>query len=187
MCTPEQITSSARTRAACHSARSAHLLCALLFLLVLPACNPFAPAVEEGDALGLGDPTTVEGFFTAFQTAYELRDIALYEPLLDSAFTFVFYDFDAQVEQRYGFEQDLRTTRGLFTQSNLIQLQWNQILQQTLDDASLRAQIVRPFNLTVSLDGGSVFRGSGNVNFLLVRGDTTATWRLLRWRDESEL
>ncbi len=159
----------------------------ILPILLLAACNPFAPAVEEGDALGLGDPTTIEGFFTAFQTAYELRDLALYEPLLDSAFTFVFYDFDAQVEQRYGFEQDLRTTRGLFTQSNLIQLQWNQILQQTVDDPPLRAQIVRPFNLTVSLDGGSVFRGSGNVNFLLVRADTTAAWRLLRWRDESEL
>jgi hypothetical protein len=159
----------------------------LIGALALGACNPFAPAVEEGDALGLGDPTTIEGFFTAFQTAYELRDIALYEPLLDSSFTFVFYDFDAQVEQRYGFEQDLRTTRGLFAQSNLIQLRWNQILQQTVDRPPLRAQVVRPFNLTVSLEGGSVFRGSGNVNFLLVRSDTTAAWQLLRWRDESEL
>lgn len=158
-----------------------------LALLLLTGCNPFAPAVEEGDALGLGDPTTVEGFFDAFQTAYELRDIALYEPLLDSAFTFVFYDFDAQVEQLYGFEQDLRTTRGLFRESNLIQLQWNQILQRDVADPPLRAQVVRPFNLTVSLEGGSVFRGSGNVNFLLVRSDTAAAWQLLRWRDESEL
>ena len=37
-----------------------------------------APALEEGDPFGdlLGDPTTVDGFFTAFRTAYELRDIA---------------------------------------------------------------------------------------------------------------
>jgi hypothetical protein len=32
-----------------------------------------------------------------------------------------------------------------------------------------------------------VFRGDGNVNFLLTRPDSISAWRLVRWRDESEL
>jgi hypothetical protein len=43
----------------------------VLVSVLLAACNPFAPALEEGDAFGnlLGDPTTIDGFFTNFQHA----------------------------------------------------------------------------------------------------------------------
>ncbi len=162
---------------------------ALLVLLGIAACNPFAPALDDGDPFGtlLGDPTTLDGFFTAFQTAYELRDIALYEPLLDSSFTFVYYDFDAQVERAWGYAQDLESTRRLFAGSDLIQLRWNQVLVRDVATPPLQAQIVRSFDLTITLQGGDTFRGDGNVNFLLTRADTSAAWRLVRWRDESEL
>ena len=100
-----------------------------LIILVLStsvaACNPFAPALEEGNPFGdlLGDPTTVEGFFTNFRNAYELRDLSLYETLLDSSFIFVWHDFDAQVDREWGFAQDLETTRRLFQNSSLIRLE----------------------------------------------------------------
>ena len=151
-------------------------------------CNPFAPALEEGDPFGdlLGDPKTIEGFFTNFRNAYELRDISLYEPLLDSSFVFNYYDFDAQVEREWGFTQDLESTRRLFDNSSLIRLQWNQIISRDEFERGVNQRIVRSFNLTISLETGEVFRGDGNVNFTLVRPDTTANWRLLRWRDESE-
>ncbi|MDX1430468.1 MAG: hypothetical protein R3282_09275, partial [Rhodothermales bacterium] len=85
-------------------------------------CNPFAPALKEGDPFGdlLGDPTTIEGFFTNFRNAYELRDISIYEPLLDSSFVFIYFDFDAQIEREWGFGQDLESTRRLFASSSLI-------------------------------------------------------------------
>ncbi len=160
----------------------------LLSSILLAACNPFAPALEEGDPFGdlLGDPATIEGFFTNFRNAYELRDISLYEPLLDSTFLFVYFDFDAQVEREWGFAQELESTRRLFQNSSLIQLRWNQILSQDVFDAGTRARVIRSFNLTITLDAGDVFRGDGNVNFLLARPDTAAAWRLQRWRDESE-
>ncbi|MEX1055980.1 MAG: hypothetical protein WED81_08105 [Rhodothermales bacterium] len=156
--------------------------------VLLASCNPFAPALEEGDPFGdlLGDPTTIDGFFTNFRNAYELRDISLYEPLLDSSFIFIYYDFDVQVEREWGFSQEIESTRRLFDNANLISLRWNQILSQAFFDDDLGARVVRSFNLTITLEGGDAFRGDGNVNFVLARGDTTATWKLFRWRDESE-
>ncbi len=162
---------------------------ALAALAALAACNPFAPDVEEGDPFGsgAGDPRTLDGFFVAFQSAYELRDIALYEPLLDSSFTFVYYDYDAQVERAWGYAQELESTRRLFAESETVQLRWNQVLVRDVAAPPLQARIVRSFDLTVSLAGGESFRGNGNVNFLLTRADTSDAWRLVRWRDESEL
>ena len=169
--------------------RSLRSLVFILFALSLAACNPFAPALEEGDPFGTltGDPTTVDGFFTNFQNAYELRDASLYEPLLDSSFVFLYYDYDAQVERQWGFAQELESTRRLFQNASLIRLRWNQIISQLLNPPLTEARVVRSFNLTITLEGGDVFRTDGNVNFLMARPDSTAPWQLRRWRDESEL
>lgn len=152
-------------------------------------CNPFAPALDDGDPFGnlFGDPTTVDGFFTNFRAAYELRDVSLYEPLLDSSFIFNWRDFDVQIDREWGFAQDLETTRRLFESTNLIRLEWNQIITQDALIPHVSERIIRSFNLTVTLEAGDVFRTDGNVNFLLVREDSLANWRLLKWRDESEL
>ena len=157
-------------------------------MVVALACNPFAPALEEGDPLGdlLGDPATIDGFFTNFQAAYELRDPSLYEPLLDSSFTFTYYDFDVQVERQWGFAQDIQSTSRLFQNASFIRLQWNQIASQQVFDDDKSARIVRSFNLTINLETGDVFRGSGNVSFLLTRKQPEDAWQLLQWRDESE-
>ncbi len=150
-------------------------------------CNPFAPALEDMDVWSAlaGDPRTVDGFFKRFQYAYEVRDISLYETLLDSSFVFIYYDFNAQIERQWGFAQELRVTRRLFDESSLIRLQWNQRIAQDVIPEQTKARVVRSFSLTVALQNGEVFRGDGNVNFLLARPDTLSPWRLLRWRDES--
>ncbi|MEZ4699979.1 MAG: hypothetical protein R2834_06590 [Rhodothermales bacterium] len=164
------------------------LLPGFLTALILTGCNPFAPALEEGDPFGalLGDPATLDGFFTNFQAAYELRDLSLYEPLLDSAFIFTYYDFDVQVERQWAFAQEIESTRRLFANASFISLEWNQIISQNLFDENRRASIIRSFNLTINLESGDVFRGDGNVNFLLLRPAEGAPWRLINWRDESE-
>jgi hypothetical protein len=161
----------------------------LMASIAVSSCNPFAPALEEGDPYAdlFGDPTTVDGFFTNFRSAYELRDVSLYEPLLDSAFVFVYRDFDAQVDRQWGFAEDLAITRRLFRSATFIELKWNQIIARDVTDGTRRARVIRSFNLTVGIDGADVFRGDGNVNFLLTRPDSISAWRLVRWRDESEL
>lgn len=153
------------------------------------ACNPFAPAIGEGDPFGnlLGDPKTIEGYFTNFRNAYELRDMSLYESLIDSSFIFIYTDFDTGIEREWGFGQELESTRRLFEGTVEVQLQWKQIIIRQEYAVGTRAITVRGFNLAVGLQGGQVYRGDGNVNFLLARADTTRPWRLLRWRDESEL
>ena len=158
----------------------------VLGALLVAGCNPFAPEVAEGDALGgAGDARTLDGFFVRFQTAYELRDLGLYEPLLDSAFTFVYYDYDAGVERSWGFAQDLQTTRGLFAAAADVRLRWGSLLAR--DETAREARVVRTFDLALTLTDGTTLRTDGNVNFRLVRADTTRPWRLLVWRDESEL
>jgi len=158
--------------------RKAFLLAAMSF--VLYSCNPFAPNLVEGDPFAdlLGDPTTIDGFFTSFKAAYELRDISLYETLLDSSFLFVYRDLDTQ--------QELRSTGGLFDNASTVRLQWNQIVTEDISDSDQEARIVRSFNLTVALLDDEVFRGDGNVNFVMTRPDSTAAWKLERWRDESQ-
>ncbi len=153
------------------------------------ACNPFAPAIGEGDPFGdlLGDPKTVEGYFTNFRNAYELRDVSLYESLIDSSFVFVYTDFDTGIEREWGFGQELESTRRLFESTTEVQLQWKQVIFRQEYEEGTRAITVRGFNLAVALNNGEVYRSDGNVNFLLVRADTTRSWSLVRWRDESEL
>lgn len=154
----------------------------------LAACNPFAPAAIEGDPFGdlLGDPKTVDGFFTNFRNAYEIRDIALYEQLLDSAFVFTYHDFDAQIDREWRFSQELESTRRLFQNTTFARLQWNQILSQDEFANGLQTRVVRRFDISISLVTGEDFQTDGNVNFVLVRSDSTDNWRLLSWRDESE-
>jgi hypothetical protein len=163
-------------------------LAIIALLIGLAACNPFAPALEEGDEFDdlMGDPRTIEGFFTAFKYAYELRDINLYQSLLDSSFVFIYYDLESGVEREWRFAQDVESTRRLFNRANNIQLTWNQIIARDEFEEGRRAQVVRSFDLLIGLAGSEAMRGSGNVNFLLTRRDTTNAWRLLQWRDESE-
>lgn len=156
---------------------------------MVAGCNPFAPSLEEGNPYQnlLGDPTTVDGFFTNFKNAYELRDFSLYQPLIDSSFTFIYPDFESGINRQWGYTQEIESTRQLFQRADLIRLDWNQIVMEEITDNGREARILRSFNLTISLGEGEVFRGSGKVSFMLVRRKTGTAWKLREWRDESEL
>jgi hypothetical protein len=165
-----------------------HIAMSMAWVIGLASCNPFAPSLEEDDlGFEIGDPTTVPGFFSVFKNAYELRDISIYETLIDSSFVFIFRDFESQIDRQWGFTEELETTRRMFQSANWIDLQWNQIIAQDVTEEGKRSRVIRSFNLAISIEGSDVFRGDGNVNFTMIRPDSTAAWRLARWRDESEL
>ena len=159
-------------------------------LLILAACtNPFAPEELEGDILDelLGDPTTIEGFYVRFQNAYQLRDTTLYGPLIHPNFTFTYRDPEQNVDITWGRSQEMSSTSRLFQSSRDIQLQWNNIITQFNNMDKTQSQIIRRFSLVVVLDGADIFRTDGATNFVLTRADSTSTWQILSWRDESEI
>jgi hypothetical protein len=161
----------------------------LCLLGVVSCTNPFAPKVLEGDILGdlLGDPTTIEGFYLRFQNAYQLRDTTLYGPLIHPNFTFTYRDPEQNVDITWGRSQEMNSTSLLFQQSSDIQLQWNNIITQFTNTTKTQSQIIRRFNLVIVLQGSDIFRTDGSTNFVLTRADSTATWQILSWRDESEI
>lgn len=159
-------------------------------MLALISCtNPFAPKILEGDVLDdlLGDPTTIEGFYIRFQNAYQLRDTTLYGPLIHPNFTFTYRDPEQNVDITWGRSQEMSSTSRLFQSSRDIQLQWNNIITQFMNSDRTQSQIIRRFNLVVVLDGSEIFRTDGSTNFVLTRADTTSTWQILSWRDESDI
>lgn len=170
------------------------MLAALPFLTA--ACiNPFAPGELEGDPIAdlLGDPSTIEGFYTRFQKSYELRDTSLYGPLIHPEFTFTFRDYERNVDITWSRSEEMNSTYNMFSRSYDISLRWNNIIDQFQvdtpnDSAQESILVIRRFNLTVVLSPSEpALRSDGSASFLLTRPDENANWRLVSWRDESDI
>lgn len=151
--------------------------------------NPFAPSYKEGEGLEnlLGNPLTIEGFYTRFQNAYRLRDTTLYGPLIHPAFTFTYRNFDQNVDVSWGRLQELLSTGNLFQFAREIDLTWNNEVVRLENGLGTEAQVIRRFDLIVSLQDSDVLRTDGSANFVLQRPDTLSPWQLIRWRDQSDL
>ncbi len=170
------------------------VLAALPFLAA-GCINPFAPGELEGDPIAdlLGDPSTIEGFYTRFQKAYELRDTSLYGPLIHPEFTFTFRDYERNVDVTWSRSEEMNSTYNMFSRSYDISLRWNNIIDQfevdTDGNSGLESMLViRRFNLTVVVSPSEPpFRSDGSASFLLTRPDENANWRLVSWRDESDI
>lgn len=164
-----------------------------IILIIIPLCagciNPFAPKELEGDPIAdmLGDPSTIEGFYTRFQKAYELRDTSLYGPLIHPEFTFTFRDDEHSVDITWGRSEEMNSTYNMFSLSYDITLRWNNITQEVINEDKTNGQIIRRFNLTVVHTPSEIFRTDGSASFQLTRSDSTSNWRLVSWRDESDI
>lgn len=161
------------------------------FLSVALACsivactNPFAPSLAtDSDASAiLGDQRTVEGLFQNFRYAYVFRDTLTYGRLLDRSFEFVYRNYDKGVDVTWGRDEDMLATDGLFNASQQLDLVWNDIVIAEGD--SLTQSISRGFNLTITFNPADIIRAQGRVNLRITRPTTSAVWKIVRWRDES--
>ena len=166
------------------------LLAAIGLMLTVPACNPFAPALDDvstdSNAV-LGNPVTVRGFFDRFRASYQLRDSTLYGQLLAPKFRFTYRDFAANVDRSWTRDVDANTTYRLFRASRSINLQWTQYLpsSDTLSSDTL-ASVERSFLLTIEQRDNERFSGSGTARLVLVRKNRSAPWRMRSWYDRSE-
>ena len=161
-------------------------LATLVVVLVGGACtNPFAPALadEAPDTPVIGDQRTIEGVFQNFRYAYVLRDTLTYGRLLDQNFSFSFRDYDKGVDVTWGRDEDMLATNGLFQAAQQLDLVWNDVI--IADGDSLAQTISRGFNLTITFSPTDVSRAQGRVNLRIERPTTSAIWKIVRWRDES--
>lgn len=130
----------------------------LLLALVLCACNPFAPSQYNGEdeTVVIGDQTKVEGVFQNWRYSYIFADTSVYSNLLADDFSFVYRNYDLGIDDSWGREVDLRTTRTLFDSTESIDLIWNEIIYEIGD--SLSKNILRSFNLQLVFSAEEIGR-----------------------------
>ena len=87
----------------------------VLLLLIVSGCiNPFAPGIDNSPATASCDPTTIDGIFQCFQNAYTFRDTLIFGELLAGSFIFVYRDYEVGIDITWGRDDEMRTTFGLF-------------------------------------------------------------------------
>ncbi len=154
-----------------------------LALAGLAACNPFAPAVSNtGSTTQFGDPHTVNGYFQAFQYAYQFSDTTLYGSLLANNFIFSFHDYNQGVDVQWGRDDEMSVTALLF-QSTTLTLLWGDIIDA--EGSPTDSTVTRAFTLNVTFNEGDIEEVNGNAVFHLQRTDPSDPWLAISWQDES--
>jgi hypothetical protein len=164
------------------------ILTILPLLLIFGSCNPFAPALDESLEQGsslVADATTIDGVFQNIKYSYTFRDTTIYGQLVNSDFAFVYWDYDRGVEVTWGRDEEMQTTRGLFQNVQRLDLVWNNIISLSTDSVGKQASVSRNFNLTVTFNPSDIIRVDGYATLALARPDAQKSWRIVRWRDES--
>ena len=158
-----------------------------MFSVGLISCtNPFAPKLDnnfEDIKPPVSDQKDIAGVFQNFQYSYTFKDTTIYSGIITDDFTFTYRDYDQGFDVTWGRDEDVRTTYGLFENTQRLDLIWNNIVLITED--SLSANIVRSFNLNITFNPTDVVRVDGRVNLLLKQDAETRKWRITRWIDES--
>jgi hypothetical protein len=154
---------------------------------ILFSCtNPFAPSYDENLDSGdpaLSDQTTIEGVFQNFQYSYTFKDTLIYGALISQDFNFTYRDYEQGFDVTWARDEEMRTTQGLFSNSQRLDLIWNNIVLSTID--SLNANIVRSFNLNITFNPTDVVRVDGRVNLSMRKNPANSVWQITRWLDES--
>ena len=146
-------------------------------------CNPFAPRLDNSPAGPTYDLRTMDGVFKAFQTAYSTRDTTVYGQLLDARFTFLYHDYEQNIDVTWGRDEELRATYGLFQNVQRLDLIWNNILSTTADSTHLVVQ--RGFNLSVTFNPSDIERIYGYASLTLNRPTINDPWKIVLWIDQS--
>ena len=163
------------------------LLSASFFTVLTASCtNPFAPALDKSNRIGAGagDLRTIDGFFQTFRFAYLTRDTTLYGELVADNFQFTFTN--TQNQETWARDVEMRTTNGLFRNSELLDLQWNSIVFQSGTDDSTQAEVWRTFFLRFGFSTTNTQELQGQARLILTRNAPTAPWRMSRWDDFSQ-
>jgi hypothetical protein len=153
---------------------------------VIGCTNPFAPKFDEtlGDnSSTITDLKTIDGVFQNMQYAYTFNDTLIYGEFIAQDFVFTYRDYELEVDKSWGREEEMLATYSLFENSQRLDLIWNNIVISNVD--SLNANIVRSFNLSVTLNPTDILRVDGRVDLSLRKDQSTGKWQITRWIDKS--
>lgn len=160
----------------------------VILILGLAACNPFAPAFDDGasdDDSILGDTRTVDGVFQNVKYAYTFKDTTIYGQMIHSDYSFIYRDYERGVDATWGRDEEMRITHQLFRNVQRLDLVWNNIITLSVDSSNTRSTVSRNFNLTFTFNPSDVIRVDGYATLTLARNENSAPWQIVRWRDES--
>jgi hypothetical protein len=164
------------------------IIISIPFMLVLCACNPFAPGLDNSSdepSKLLSDQKTPDGVFQNLKYAYTLRDTSIYGQLLDENFTFIYHDYDRGVDVTWGREEEMRATSSLFQNAQRLDILWKDIVSSSIDSTNTKAMVKRGFNLTVTFNPSDIIFVDGYANLTLERMRMQDPWLIVRWNDES--
>ncbi|MGH2575780.1 MAG: hypothetical protein ACRDFC_08800 [Ignavibacteria bacterium] len=145
--------------------------------------NPFAPKIDTSPSAEniITDQKTIEGAFQNFKYSYTFKDTSIYGQLLNDDFIFTYFDYDLGVEVSWDRTTDMKTTHGLFTNTQDLLLIWNNIVFQEGD--SLMMDVKRSFNLTITFNPNDIINFYGFVDMTFIRPTASDKWKLKRWKD----
>jgi hypothetical protein len=170
----------------------------LLLAMCLCSCNPFAPELEETSTLDnvITDQQSPKEVLQNFKYAYTFKDSLLYSELLAKSFVFEFFDPNQEPVggfKTWGRDVDLRATGRMFREFEVIELVWLDTLSsntQTIPQNTGEPRVIElrrmRFNLNLL---GSDFNYilNGTAAFSFEQDAEDAKWRIIRWRDDSDL
>lgn len=169
-----------------------HILILIILLIIVPivSCfNPFAPKLQESLDLSqlITDQQTPDEVLTNFKYAYTFKDSSLYADILDSSFVFLYFDPNYGSSGRFvswGRDIDLLTTGRLFRNFTVIDLIWHSTIY-SFDEENFH-EMSKSFQLSLVNDQETI-NISGNAIFSFIKSDRDQKWRIIRWKDESDL
>lgn len=160
-------------------------------LIFFNSClNPFAPKLLENKGffdLLITEQKTPEEVLQNFRYAYIFKDSLLYSEILDSSFVFAYFDPNIGTSGQFvswGRDLDLKTTGRIFRRFDVIDLVWNSTIFQSVQETT--GQITKSFNLTMIAKDDDI-RISGAAVFSFRKSPVSEKWRIVKWKDESNL
>lgn len=153
--------------------------------------NPFAPKLGESERndLIITGQTNPDEVLDNFMYAYVFKDSVLYADLLDSSFVFLYFDPNQDPSGRFvswGRDVDIRTTGRLFRNFDVIDLIWNSTIYTYEDTVLNRSEYSKSFHLTLTKNNETI-NITGNAIFIFKQCQYDDKWRILQWKDESDL
>ena len=163
------------------------ILAIITFMVMsLNGCfNPFAPKIDNTNSNNniLSDQKTIEGVFQNFRYAYTFKDSTIYGQLLAENFTFTYFDYNLGIQVSWDRATDMRTTQGLFINTQDLNLIWNNIVFQ--DGDSLNVDVKRSFNLTITFNPNDILNFYGFADMTMTRPTSHDVWKIKTWNDQT--